>query len=413
MRVARKTGFLRRCRKINPAQLLQALVMASSQAAFSFRLIALFFGLLSNQRISKQAIAKRINAKCVQFMRSAVFAFISNMSKFDKLRDDKLFEPFCRVLIQDSTVVSLPVHLASYFPGPANHTRRKLAALRIQTYYDLRGENFPYFEVSGFRRIDQAAAGDILSIATPGDLVLRDMGYFKIPILKNLLDCGIHFLSRLPYKVSILDPTTLKPIDLLSELKRKGRFDQTVLIGAEHRFSVRLIALPLPEQVVNERRRKAKKNRDTSRNPSKRHLEMLAWNIFVTSVSDSIWSCEDVEKVYRVRWRIELIFKSWKSHFHLTATPTGSVYELETFIWAKLLHICLFQNMLGALDLYYSKYRDTQASLLKTAPLFNCLLTSLLGRICPVQISIEIIEQHLRVEKKKKPQYPETIILLS
>jgi len=387
--------------------------MASSQAAFSLRLIALFFGILSNQRISKQAIAKRVNAECVQFMRGAVFSFISNMAKFDKLRDDKLFEPFCRVLIQDSTVVSLPVHLASHFPGPANQTQRKMAALRIQTYYDLRGENFPYFEVSGFRRIDQAAAGDMLAIAKPGDLVLRDMGYFKIPILKNFVDCGIHFVSRLPYKVSILDPATLKPIDLLAELKRRGRYDQTVLIGAEHRFSVRLIAMPLPEQVVNERRRKTKNNRDTSRNPSKRHLEILAWNIFVTSVSESIWSSEAVEKVYRIRWRIEIIFKSWKSHLHLTATPTGSVYELETFIWAKLLHICLFQNLLGGMDLYYSKYRGTQASLLKTAPFFNCLLISLLGSICPVQISIEIIEQHLRVEKKKKPRYPDAIILLS
>lgn len=414
MRLARKIGFLRRCRKIDPAQFLQALVIVSSQAAFSLRLIALFFGSLSNQRISKQAIAKRINAQCVQFVRSAVFAYIANISKFDRLRDDKVFEPFCRVLIQDSTVVNLPVHLASHFPGPANQTKRKLAALRIQTYYDLCAENFPYFEISGFRRIDQAAAGDILAIAKPGDLVLRDMGYFSIPILKKLSDSGIHFLSRLPYKVSILDPMTLKTMDLLSELKRKGRFDQTVLIGAEHRFSVRLVALPLPQQVVNERRRKAKNNRDTSRNPSKRHLEMLAWNIFITSVPDSIWSPEAVDEVYRVRWRIEIIFKSWKSHFNLTETPTGSVYELETFIWAKLLSICLFQNIFAGLDLYCSKYHDAQASLLKTAQIFNCLLTGVLGTIAPIQTSAEVIAQHLFLEKKRgKRQRVETIPLLS
>lgn len=347
-------------------------------------------------------------------MRIAVFTSIASISKFEKLRDDKVFEPFRRVLIQDSTVVSLPPHLASHFPGPANQTRKKLAALRIQAVYDLLGENFPHIEITGFRRIDQAASGDILTVARPGDLVLRDLGYFSIPIFKYMLDSGIHFLSRLPYKVSILDPATLKPIDLLAELKRKGRLDQTVLIGAKHRLCVRLVALPLPEQVVNQRRRKAKNNRDTSCNPSKRHLEILAWNIFVTSVPDSIWSPEAVDKVYSARWRIEIIFKSWKSYFHLTKTPTGSVYELETFIWAKLLSICLFQNIFARLDLYYSKYPETQASLLKTAQFFNCLLTSLLATICPVQCSIEVIEQHLRVEKKKKDhQYLDTILLLS
>lgn len=412
-RVARKTGFLTRCRKINPAQFLQALIIASSETAFSFRLIALFFGLLSNQRLSKQAVAQRINAKCVQFLRSAVFAYIGNISKFERLQHGEVFEPFSRVLIQDSTVVSLPNHLAPCFPGPANQKRKKLAALRIQTVYDLLSESFPYFDLSGFRRVDQAAAGDILAVAKPGDLVLRDLGYFSIPVLKRMLDLGIHFLSRLPYKVSILDPATLKPIDLLKKLKREGRVDQKVLIGAKHRLCVRLVALPLPEQVASERRRKAKNSRDAQLNPSKHHLELLGWSIFITSVPDSTWASDTVQSVYRLRWRIEIIFKSWKSHFNLTKTCTGSAYELETLIWAKLFSICLFQNLFGKLDLYYSKYQDAHASILKTAQLFTCLLTSLLATICPVQISIEVIERHLRMEKKKKHQYLDTILLLN
>ena len=413
MRLARKTGFLRRCRKLNPAQFLQALIVASSEAAFSFRLIALFFGLLSNERISKQAVSKRINAECVQFVRNVVFASASIVSKFEKLRQDNVFDPFCRVLIQDSTVVNLPIHLASYFPGPANQTPKKLAALRIQAVYDSLGENFPYLELSGFRRIDQAASADVLAIAKPGDLVLRDLGYFSIDIFKRMLDLGIHFLSRLPYKVVILDPATLKRVDLLLELKRKRRFDQTVLIGAKHRLCIRLVAIPVPEQVANERRRKAKNNRDRQCNPSKHHLELLGWSIFVTSVPDSIWTSQNVEQVYRVRWRIEIIFKSWKSHFNLTQTPTGSVYEVETLIWTKLLSICLFQNLFGKLDLYYSKYQGARASLLKTAQFFNCLLPSLLASGCLVPISIEVIESHLRVEKRKKHQHLTPMLLLS
>lgn len=277
--------------------------------------------------------------------------------------------------------------------------------------YDLRGENFPYFELSGFTRTDQAASADVLTVAKSGDLVVRDLGYFSIRVFQKMIDNGIHFLSRLRHGVSVFDPVSLKPIDLLSHLKRYHRFDQKVLIGATNRVPIRLVALPVPVQVANERRRKARKNRDRRCNPSKEHLEMLAWSIFITSVPDSIWTSETVEQVYRMRWRIELIFKSWKSHFNLTQIPTGSVYQLEVLIWAKLLGICLFQNLLGTLDLYYSRYSDARASLLKTAQFFRYFLVNSIGMICPTLLQIELVQQHLRVEKKKKNQ-PGTVTLL-
>jgi hypothetical protein len=368
---------------------------------------------LSNQRISKQAIAKRINSKCVEFMRSVVFASAAHASKFKNLLQYDVFEPFRRVLIQDSTVVSLPDKLASHFPGPVNQSRKKGAALKIQAVYDLLGQNFPYFSLSGFTKTDQAASGDILTIAKPGDLVLRDLGYFSIGIFKSMIDLGVYFLSRLRYGIVIKDPTTLKTIDILAELKRHGRFDQWVRIGAKGSITVRLVALPVPGQVANERRRKAKNNRDKRCKLKKAHLELMGWSVFVTTVPESIWTSDIVEKVYRVRWRIEIIFKAWKSHFHLSETPAGSVYELETLVWAKLLKICIFQNLFGKLDLYYSTCLDARASLLKVAQFFNCLLTSLLRCLCDAPIPMEAIEPHLRLEKRKEHQRLATILLLS
>jgi len=341
-----------------------------------------------------------------------VFSCAADVSKFEALRQNNIFGPFCRVLIQDSTVVSLPQKFASHFPGAVNQTRKEQAALKIQTVYNLLGEDFPYFDLSGFTRTDQAASGDILTIARPGDLILRDLGYFSTRVFGRMLDQGIHFLSRLRYRVGILHTETRKPIDLLAILKREGRFDQNVLMGAKDQVPVRLVALPVPEQVANERRRKARNNRDRRCNPNKHHLEMLGWNIFVTSVPESTWDSNTVEKVYRVRWRIEIIFKAWKSHFNMTEIPTGSVYELETLIWAKLLSICLFQSLFAKLDQYFY-YRGTQASLLKVAQFYKYLLGSLLGTICPVQVSIEIIKQHLLVEKSKQHKRLTPIILLS
>ncbi len=227
---------------------------------------------------------------------------------------------------------------------------------------------------------------------------MRDLGYFATRVFQKMLDQGIHFLSRLRHDVLIYDPETLKPIDLVKQLRRCPRFDRDVLLSAEQRVTVRLVALPVPEHIANERRRSAKSRRDTRYKLSKRHLDLLGWNILVTSVASCTWSTEAVQKAYSVRWRIEIIFKTWKSHFNLTQAPTGSANQLEVLICSKLIAICLFQNMFGALELYISK----PVSLLKSAQLFPWLLIlSLMGSI-PAELRIEPIQKHLQLEKRKK-----------
>jgi hypothetical protein len=262
-RLARKTGFIKRSpRKVTATQLLQALAVAAFQPRCSFRAIAALVGFIARQEISKQAIAKRLQWQCVHFVRSALFALIGNLSEGDALRKRGVFSSFRRVLIGDSTNVALPEHLADDFPGAANQRKKKRAGLKIQVLYELLSETFVHLSLSGFTRTDQAASADVLRVAQAGDLVLRDLGYFVLGVFKKMLDKGIHFLSRLRLDVSIYDPLTLKPIDLLKELRTYGRFDRQVLIGAKERLIVRLVAIPVPEQVANSRRRKAKNNRD-------------------------------------------------------------------------------------------------------------------------------------------------------
>lgn len=403
--MARKTDFIKRSpRKIRPEQLLQALAVASFQPRCSFRAIAVLVSFISGQLVSKQAIAKRLQWQCVHFVRSAVFALISNLSEGNALRQRGVFSFFRRVLIEDSTNVRLPEHLAADFPGAANQRKKKQAILKIQATYDLLSETFAHFSLSGFTRTDQAASADVLTVAQAGDLVLRDLGYFVLGVFKKMLDKGIHFLSRLRLDVSIYDPLTLKAIDLLKELRTHGRFDRQVLIGAKERVAVRLVAVPVPEQVANARRRKAKNNRDRRCNISKRHLELLGWVLFVTSVPATVWSSEAVADIYRMRWRIEIIFKSWKSHFNLTNVPSGSAHQLEALIWAQLLAICLFQPMFGSLDLYCYTNFNTSLSLLKTAPLFPLML------ICPImncndfKLMISILIKHFALETRTKRQ---------
>ena len=47
--------------------------------------------------------------------------------------------------------------------------------------------------------------------------------------------------------------------------------------------------------------------------------------------------------VYGLRWRIEILFKAWKSHFRLEAHTGGSATQVQVLVYGRLIWVCLFQ----------------------------------------------------------------------
>lgn len=162
------------------------------------------------------------------------------------------------------------------------------------------------------------------------------------------------------------------PFDLLAEVKKFGSIDVNICIGATHRLPVRLVAQKLPKQVAAERRRKAKKNRDRRCKPSKRSLALLGWQIFITNVSNKIWSAQNVCEVYGLRWRIEIIFKAWKSHFHIADVPKASAIRIKAYIYSVLIFVTLFHALIfNTVSAKAKKHLNVHISLLKISKFFK------------------------------------------
>jgi hypothetical protein len=90
-----------------------------------------------------------------------------------------------------------------------------------------------------------------------------------------------------------------------------------ISLGTTELVAARLVASRVPDNVVNERRRAAtKKAKKKGYTPAKAHLELWAWNLFVTNVPSIMWSSVTVVKAYAIRWQVELIFQSWQSYGH-------------------------------------------------------------------------------------------------
>lgn len=304
---------------------------------------ALQIRLLSGDRVSKQGVFDRLSTSATAFAEKLLKKALLKQS--GKSFNAGLFESFKRVLLQDSTTLKLPQTLAAMFPG--NHSRgEQKAVARIQNIFDIKAMKYLLFSLGTFTQNDQSASGDILSVATKGDLVMRDLGYFLIAVFEKLIRAEVHFVSRLKYGVTITDEYG-KLIRLKDLLKQKGGVDRWVYIGKEKKIWIRLVIVPIPPQEAAEKIRKAKQDRDARLNHSNQYYQWLRLNVYITTVGKNIWTARQVYKAYSVRWQIEIIFKSWKSGFnlqHILHEGCTNEHRVRISIFLLLLFICLFMQ---------------------------------------------------------------------
>lgn len=347
--LARQTHFQQRSsRKIPILKLVLALVALAAETVLSLERVAAVIALAADIPYSKQAFHQRLGLKLERFLAELATALFQQLGQ--PLQTQGCFKAFGRVLLHDSTVEPLPEHLAHAFAGPGNGRKRRYAALKVQFVCDLLHGQVLQLGLSGFTRNDQAAAADPLPLLEPGDLIIRDLGYFVIKVLEQIGLKNAFFLSRYRHDLLVFDALTGEPLDLQAVLQPGQSFDRAVLLGRE-KLPVRLVACPVPEALANARRRKAKTNRDRRLNPSKRKLYLLGWNIFVTNVPRTVWPAKALQPVYRLRWRIEMIFKAWKSHLGLRHLNCRTADLLRLSVMTKLLFCIAVYRLTDTLEL--------------------------------------------------------------
>jgi len=363
--LARQAGFLFRSpRKISMPKFLKGVLAASALTHLSLESMAGLIGKAARTTYSKQALSQRLSRKIKPFLAQAAVAVLSRLAC--SAQTGPLLQPFARVLVQDSTVQALPKHLASLFPGVGNQNPTPAASLKIQWICDLKSGSLAHVSLSGSTRNDQTAAPDILKVAAKGDLVLRDLGYFAAGLLGRLTALGIFFLTRFLHGTKLYDPGTGQPLDLARRLRQDRRLDLQLLLGAE-RTPVRLVALPVPEEVANLRRHRARAAAQHRRRPppSRERLFLMGWTLLLTNVPRSIWKPKALVAVYRLRWRIEVMFKTWKSCLGLPYLNCRSAALLELSVLTKLLFCALVCQTCDALE--RGSPPDRQVSLLRVA----------------------------------------------
>ena len=324
MHLARDSGLvLRAARKLSPCLLLHSLLQAGSLQRASTRHLAVFAGLQSGALLARQSVWERLREPACDFLANVLARLLKD--GLPTGASSLKLPGVTRVMVADSSVVALHPRLKEVFPGSSNQAK-STAAARLQFAFDLLGGSVVHCGLHAFTRPDQAAAQDIVPALLPGDLLIRDLGYFALDAFTAITQRQSFLLSRLRMDVLLYDMQN-KPLHLLRELRRQTKRSKPgrpivleIKAGQKHHLPLRLIAVPLPQEQANERRRRARADRDKRLNHSKEYYALLSWTLLVTNLPAESLPTEQMLRLYATRWRIENIFKAWKSLLHPEAT---------------------------------------------------------------------------------------------
>lgn len=278
---------------------------------------------LTGWMISVQSLQGKLQFRHVKFSETLLSKVLSRqvMKGEQQKISLKLLSTFNRVFVEDSTCIKLPKNLADLFPGSVNQKGKARDTARIQCRMDLVSGECEHVALQSYRDNDQKFSSQILESLRKKDLVLRDMGYWSLDVFRKIIKKGAFVLSRFTYHTHILDVKSGKKIEL-SKLLRSHRhngfkvLDINVLVGEKEKLEMRLVAIKAPQKVEQQRKREMRKDKLEKR--SQEYLELMGWTIFVTNIPREVLKAKELLEVYGFRWRIEIIFKCWKSKIGLT-----------------------------------------------------------------------------------------------
>lgn len=338
-KVAYETGFIKRVRKLNGLDYFILLISNVTKEVVSYNTMASSFSDNLNKSVFKQALHKAMSKDAFVVFINRIFNELLQ-SKLE-LSNNKLKDKFNRIIIQDSTIVKLPKSLFQYFSGVKNKVTQ-VANSRLQLALDIKSNVFQLFSIDPYSLNDMLAASKLK--ICKGDLIIRDRGYCSLSEIKRILSCKADFIYRYYHGFKYHDPKTGLALDIYELLKNKERLKLNLRLAGPDGPIVTLIATRVCDELANQRRRQTKINAKNP--PSEKLLKLHSWSIFFTSIDQEEFDYKEIAELYALRWRIEIIFKSMKSHLNLDKIHNVPVNQLTFIFLGKMILLLIITQFI-------------------------------------------------------------------
>lgn len=313
-------------------------------------------------RISPQGLEQRFTQAAATLLQQVLAAGVTRLVASEPAAVP-ILQRFNGVYIQDSTTVPLPDDLAAEWPacGGGTPSAADTASLKLQVRLEVTHGALAGPALHAGRASDRATVAVGAPLPAKA-LFIADLGYFSLPHLRALGADGVYWLSRLQVQPAVFAADGQR-LDLLAWLRQHAAtptttVDEAVSLGVGQHLPARLLAVRVPPDVSATRRRKLKADAQRrGKTVSQARLARADWTVLVTNVPASLVTTEEALLLARARWQIELLFKLWKSHGHLTDSRSQKTWRRVCEIFAKLLAL-LIQHWLFLVSCWRSPNRS-------------------------------------------------------
>jgi len=340
-RLARETGFVQRQSKLGGAAFAQATVLGWQQHPDARLSQLAQAAAAAGVPLSPQGLDQRFSESAATFLAALLQSAVSVLISTEPVALP-LLARFSAVVVEDSSVLSLPDGLAALWRGCGDAIGQHLAALKIALRLDLLTGTLQTLALADGRVADRSSVLQRTPIPA-GVLRLADLGYFAVTRLRQIAEGQAFFLSRLQVQTAVFLPTGER-LDLAHWLTQQTTpmIDQVVQIGAREHLEVRLLAMRVPQEVADQRRRRLREEaRRRGQTVSAATLALASWTLLITNVPADRLSLNEATVLYRVRWQIELLFKLWKNWGRIDEWRTTKDWRILCEVYAKLIGIVL------------------------------------------------------------------------
>lgn len=343
--VAKQTGFVQRIRDFKPEDFFNLCTLFDQSIAInSLGKLSSSLSHFTSKVLSRQAVDQRFTPKAITFLKE-MFRLIAAQQNWlsTPLDVDQIFS---RILIQDSTGFELKSSESLFQSSNGS-------GVKIQNEFELYSGRIENVFLQAGLEPDQHSA--VLDSLRPGDLCLRDRGYYSADNLKEIDRKGAYYISKVPANATLKvwredqgDWEKIDPVALVEHLKSGETIDfPYAKVGSrkKHLFQTRLVIQRLSDDQIIKRHQSLHKKRQKGKSSqSAKHQDFV--QVLVTNVTQKMVGSQTLYDLYSLRWQVELMFKSWKSHFEIDHHKDIKDERTECHIYGTLIRI-LLTNLLA------------------------------------------------------------------
>ena len=387
--IARKTGAIVRKRKVGGKELLDMVLFDGDD---SFNGMSMQLMRKHGLDISKQALHQRHHENMTQFVKEVFEKLIAIELPPEETQGLEIY-------IKDATRYALPAVMADTFPGTKGDGMK--AGATVQFEFELKIGKSDIKKTAANENDQNESRLDKESIR-PGALYIRDLGYTHLSYMSNIQAKKAFFINKLLPKTTIylLKDNKYKKLELAKLQGMTGVFDEQVYIG-EHKMPVRIIIEPVSEELKASRIANTEKyNKKKGSTTTEDYKQRMGFNFMVTNLPGEKYSAQLIQKLYHLRWQIELVFKAWKSFLHIHSFPKGSANRITSILYSKLVWAVLSWKICMAIG------KIGHVSVLKVHRLIACTKEELRAQLCGLcstwlTMLAKLNVKHLAKEHKK------------